>query len=125
MALADIDDFKAINDRFSHAVGDAVLKTVAQILTGALGEGDVVARIGGEEFAFVFPETVDEEGRTVCERVRKGVAEHDWRRLCPDLRVTVSVGLAWDTGVANAERMLAQADVRLYDAKHSGKNRVG
>jgi diguanylate cyclase (GGDEF)-like protein len=125
VALADIDNFKRINDRYSHTVGDAVLKTLAGILAGAIREGDVVARIGGEEFAFVFPETARGEGLAVCERVRRGVAEYDWPSLHPDLQVTLSIGLAWDASVANAEKMLALADARLYHAKRSGKNRIG
>ncbi len=124
VALADIDDFKRVNDRFSHAVGDAVLKIVATILAGAIREGDLLARVGGEEFAFVFPETVEEDALIVCERVCRSVAEYDWQLLDPKLQVTLSVGLTWDTGVANAEKMMAGADGRLYHAKRSGKNRV-
>lgn len=124
VALADIDDFKRINDRFSHAVGDEVLRVVAGILMSAIREGDVVARIGGEEFAFIFPEAARDEGLAVCERVRQAVAGYDWERVHPSLQVNVSVGLSHDTGVGNFERMLAQADARLYEAKRAGKNKA-
>lgn len=125
VALADIDDFKRINDRFSHAVGDEVLKTIAAPFRGALRDGDLAARVGGEEFAFIFPEADERGARAVCERLREEVAGHDWHALHPGLRVTLSVGLACDAGVENAERLLARGDARLYAAKCAGKNRVG
>lgn len=125
VAIADIDDFKKINDRFSHAAGDAVLKTVAAIFRRSIRGGDVVARMGGEEFAFVFPEADETEGVDVCERIRESVANYDWRSLHAELYVTLSIGLAWDVRVHNAEKMLAQADAQLYRAKRLGKNRIG
>jgi len=124
VALCDVDNFKMINDRFLHTGGDAVLKAIAAILATILRSGDVVARIGGEEFAFIFPETAGPEARAICERVRHDVETYPWNHLYQDLQITVSIGLSHDTSVANAEEMLAQADVRLYEAKQQGKNRV-
>lgn len=124
LALCDLDDFKGINDRFSHTAGDVVLRAIATLLTTILRDGDVVARIGGEEFALILPETAGPEARAICERVRRDIEAYPWHQLYPALQVTVSVGLTDDTAVANAEAMLAVADTRLYKAKHRGKNRV-
>lgn len=123
VALADIDNFKAINDHFSHAVGDAVLKMVAELLQRTLREGDVSARFGGEEFALAFPETAEPQARLVCERVRVAVETYDWTSLRVGLKVTLSVGVSSDTR-GGAEKMLARADARLYRAKRTGKNCV-
>lgn len=123
IALVDIDDFKGINDRFSHAVGDRVLKVVAELLRGCLRPADMAARYGGEEFVLALPETDMEGAYAVCEKVRRAVAAYPWR-LHPELRVTLSVGLCSDPGVGSHEAMVAAADARLYRAKGDGKNRV-
>lgn len=83
VALADIDDFKFINDSFSHAVGDAVLGQIADIFRRFVRAPDLVARYGGEEFAVVFPQTSLEGGKTVCERIRDTVAAHPWQNCTP------------------------------------------
>ncbi len=124
LALCDLDDFKAINDRFSHTAGDVVLRTIATLLTAILRDGDVVARIGGEEFALILPETNGPKARAICERVRRDIEAYPWHRLYSTLHVTVSVGLTDNTTVAHAEEMLAHADTRLYRAKHQGRNQV-
>ncbi len=121
VAVVDIDDFKKINDRFSHAVGDEVLSRVAAIFCEELRSSDVVARYGGEEFVILFPATLDVLARQVCERVRQRVETHPWDELEPQLVVTLSIGLA--SGTAPEELMRA-ADAKLYLAKRSGKNRV-
>ncbi len=124
VALCDLDDFKGINDRFSHTAGDVVLRTMATLLTASLRDGDVVARIGGEEFALILPETRGPEAQAICERVRRDIEAYPWYQLYPALQVTVSVGLTDDITVASAEAMLAVADARLYRAKRQGKNQV-
>ncbi len=124
VALLDIDDFKGINDGFSHAVGDRVLKVVADLLTRSLRPADMAARYGGEEFVLALPETNMEGGYAACEKVRRAVAAYPWRRLHPELRVTLSVGLCNDLGVGSHEAMVAAADACLYRAKGDGKNRV-
>lgn len=123
-ALVDIDNFKGVNDLLSHAVGDAVLRTVAEILARFVREVDLVARYGGEEFALALPRTALAGGLAVCERIREAVADHPWASIHPELRVTLSIGVAADLSVQDHEKLLALADDNLYRAKRAGKNRV-
>ncbi len=124
LALADVDDFKQINDRFGHAAGDRVLRTVADLLRSHCRALDVVARYGGEEFCIVFVEAGRGDALRACEDMRRAVAGHDWAALQPGLAVTLSFGLA-DPGAADdAAALLATADGRLYAAKRAGKDRV-
>jgi diguanylate cyclase (GGDEF)-like protein len=124
--LVDIDHFKKVNDRFSHVVGDVVLREVAIILRSGVptqSRRDLVARLGGEEFAIVVMTDHRGEARDICETLRQTIAAHDWSTIAPGLAITASVGLAMsDEGADAAARMLL-ADERLYDAKHLGRNR--
>ncbi len=124
VAMVDVDCFKSINDRFSHALGDEVLKTVAEIFTRTLRTVDTAARYGGEEFVLVLPGIALDQGEAVCERVRGAVESYPWAGLHPDLHVTVSLGLAADLTLANFEKLLSSADEKLYAAKRGGRNRV-
>ncbi|MEO0803330.1 MAG: diguanylate cyclase, partial [Cyanobacteria bacterium J06642_2] len=123
-AIADIDHFKRINDTFSHAVGDRVLQQVAQILKANARDSDITARYGGEEFVTVFPETTLEGATAYCERLRATIAHYPWYDIHPDLYVTTSIGLNAEVELGGYEQMLAAADCKLYEAKHSGRNRV-
>jgi diguanylate cyclase (GGDEF)-like protein len=123
LALADLDNFKQINDHFSHDVGDQVLKIVAQIFRKHCRKSDVVIRYGGEELLLVMPETNCTEGREVCERIRGAVENHPWKHFHPDLRVTLSIGLS-DSGSHSPQRLLRRADRMLYVAKNAGKNQI-
>ena len=122
--MCDIDHFKRINDTFTHAIGDDVLRRVAKILQANTRSSDIVARYGGEEFAIVFTESQPAEAHALAERIRERIEAHFWRDVDPDLRVTISVGLDSDMSRASVSDMLAAADERLYDAKHGGRNRV-
>ena len=125
VAMADLDRFKRVNDRFSHAVGDEVLRTVARILRENTRGVDVVARYGGEEFCLILVETTAEEGVRLCDRLRGLVAAYDWSSIRPGLAVTISVGVAGlHEGADAPDALLAAADVRLYAAKHAGRNRI-
>jgi len=124
VAMLDVDHFKQVNDRFTHAVGDEVLRTVARILRENTRGVDVVARYGGEEFCLILVETRLEEGARLCDRLRGLVETHDWSELRPGLAVTVSAGVAGLHEADAPENLLAAADVRLYAAKHAGRNRV-
>ena len=124
VAIADLDHFKTVNDRYSHAVGDAVLRELAKLLTAQVRHTDLVARFGGEEFVLVFAETEIEAALAVCEKLRNAVADHAWRAIHPGLSLTLSIGVCADTGLPGHDRMLAVADRNLYRAKASGRNRV-
>lgn len=125
VAMADIDHFKQVNDRYSHAVGDEVLRMVARILRENTRGVDVVARYGGEEFCLILVETKATAAAKLCERLRGLIADHPWDALRPGLSVTVSIGVAGlHEGADAPDALLAAADVRLYAAKHAGRNRV-
>lgn len=124
VAIMDVDNFKLVNDDFSHQIGDVVLQTVAAILQANARTSDMVARYGGEEFVLVLSKTRLETAVQVCERVRQAVEAHDWSSIHPNLRVTLSLGLCGDTSLVNHEKMLNAADAKLYEAKRSGKNRI-
>ncbi|MBI3512993.1 MAG: GGDEF domain-containing protein, partial [Proteobacteria bacterium] len=122
--IGDIDFFKRINDRFSHATGDEVLRHVGRILAEHTRASDVVARYGGEEFVIAFPETEIDEAAAFCERLRQIIEAHPWRDIQPELAVTMSMGLNGDLALGSVEKMLAAADALLYQAKQAGRNRV-
>lgn len=124
LAVADVDQFKAINDRHSHAVGDEVLRTVGRILRRACRPSDLAGRYGGEEFVLALLDTPDEGARAACERLRTTVANYAWERLSPGLAVTISIGLADASAHATGAETLAAADARLYEAKRDGRNCV-
>ena len=124
VTVCDIDHFKRVNDTFSHAMGDAVLKKVSELLQGGVRQSDTVARYGGEEFVVVFPETPAENAARIVERIRAAVATYPWHTLHPDLKVTVSAGISGDLAVESYEKLIGHADKKLYEAKHNGRNQV-
>jgi diguanylate cyclase (GGDEF)-like protein len=124
VAMLDLDRFKAVNDRFSHATGDEVLRVVARILRDHTRGVDVVARYGGEEFCLVLVETRKDEALRLCDRLRETVAGYDWSAIHPDLAVTLSGGLGSIDEADTPDDLLGIADARLYTAKHAGRNRV-
>ena len=124
VALADVDHFKGINDRFSHAVGDEVLRCVGEILRGHCRLGDLAGRYGGEEFMLVFRNLDMRAAHEICERVRQAVEGWDWKSIHPQLRVTLSMGLASSSSFDDAQGLLDAADHWLYEAKHHGRNQI-
>jgi diguanylate cyclase (GGDEF)-like protein len=124
IAVGDLDHFKVINDRLGHAVGDKVLNQVAVLMRTECRPTDLVARIGGEEFALILPGLSQEQGLEFCERLRACVERHDWSHVQSDLNVTLSIGLSqWD-GSAEVPELLQAADIQLYRAKRAGRNQV-
>jgi diguanylate cyclase (GGDEF)-like protein len=121
----DIDHFKRINDTHGHETGDRVLQRVANAARAAVRKGDAVGRTGGEEFLALLPDAGPDEAGEIAERLRAAVAAIDVSDLAPDLRVTVSVGLAARRPNETAIDALARrADEALYRAKERGRNRV-
>ena len=124
LALLDIDHFKRINDSYSHVVGDAVLRSIAQVLQKELRASDVAARYGGEEFVLILPHTGLDGARIAAEKVRVAIATTQWGHLTPGREVTASLGLAeWKLGESPTD-FVRRADQALYAAKAGGRNRV-
>jgi diguanylate cyclase (GGDEF)-like protein len=121
----DVDKFKSVNDRFGHDAGDLVLKAIADDCSSMRRETDIVARLGGEEFVLLLPETNEADAGIVAERLRKTIEDHS--RVFPgnDTRISVSIGVASATlSMPNFEAMLKRADEALYEAKRRGRNQV-
>lgn len=126
LLMVDLDDFKAVNDRYGHPAGDAVLKAVVARILASVREMDTVARYGGEEFSVILPQTDAANGQRVAERLRAAVAASPVPTGLPGpFRLTVSIGLAIYPDDAPSKAGLVEcADKALYAAKRTGKNRV-
>lgn len=122
--IADLDHFKVINDRFSHSVGDEVLRRAAEILQQNTRKSDLLARFGGEEFVALFEESSLAQARKRCEILRQQIESYDWSTIADGLSVSVSIGLCDDRGLGSVDAMLQVADRHLYQAKGAGRNRV-
>lgn len=124
LAIIDLDDFKAVNDRWGHPAGDALLKAVAEVLAGSVRSADMVARYGGEEFAVVFAETSKRAAVVVMEKLRRKISDirlPDYHRV----RITASIGVAcFPDDAEDRTGLLASADKSLYYAKQAGKDQV-
>lgn len=126
LVMLDVDRFKRINDHWGHKVGDQVLQSLAQACLAGLRDADLAGRLGGEEFGLLLPETTGERAVDVAERLRQAMADgclelDGGQEVC----YTVSFGVSTLGGdVNNLEMLFSQADHALYEAKHSGRNRV-
>ena len=125
LILADVDDFKAVNDRFGHPTGDVVLRDLADALRENVREIDTAARWGGEEFAVILPGTDLEGAAQVAERIRAALAEREILSVDgAPLHVTASFGVATSTATTTVQQLVEAADESLYRAKRAGKDRV-
>jgi diguanylate cyclase (GGDEF)-like protein len=125
LLMLDVDKFKSINDRFGHDAGDLVLKAIADDCSSMKRETDIVARLGGEEFVLLLPETEESAAEIVAERLRKQIEDHS--RVFPgdENQISVSIGVAGATlGMSGFEILLKRADEALYQAKTRGRNQV-
>jgi diguanylate cyclase (GGDEF)-like protein len=127
LVIADIDDFKKLNDRYGHHVGDQVLRAVAQMIEGRIRRGsDLAARVGGEEFAIILPETDLAGARTLAEQIRRG-CEAIGPGSRPDhgaVTLSAGVSICVPSESVKLETLFRHADTALYQAKQRGKNRV-
>jgi diguanylate cyclase (GGDEF)-like protein len=123
IALIDFDHFKRVNDTYSHATGDAVLRHVAQLLRRQCRPGDLAARLGGDEFAIVFAKVDSDTAAQVCERLRQAVAS-ELHPLTGRSEISISIGVADGQGAASVDALIRRADEALYAAKRAGRNCV-
>src|SRR5690606_24979849 len=125
MVMFDLDEFKSINDRFGHGVGDWVLRQVADACRGCIRRADLLGRIGGEEFAVLLPGATAAEGIVLAEKCREALHRIDTRSTGRDFRISGSFGVA-DTLRAGFDfnKLLASADAAMYAAKRGGRDRV-
>ncbi|MCA3559844.1 MAG: diguanylate cyclase [Aestuariivirga sp.] len=127
LIIADIDHFKAINDRYGHPAGDDVLKWFGRILSSNVKGRDTVARYGGEEFAIVLPATPVDNAFKIASQIKAQLEAQFWQKPgAPNtlLRVTASFGVAQLEGSEGTSALVSRADAKLYEAKQGGRNRV-
>ncbi|MDR5867032.1 GGDEF domain-containing protein [Halomonas koreensis] len=125
LLLIDLDHFKAVNDRFGHPAGDAALQAFAEMLRSLIRGPDLVARLGGEEFAVLLPDSGLPAARRLGERLRRATAALDLPPPADGHVLTASLGLsATRAGAHDMERLYALADAGLYRAKQGGRNRL-
>jgi diguanylate cyclase (GGDEF)-like protein len=125
LLLLDVDEFKRINDERGHLCGDQILRELAALLGRQMRRECCFARYGGEEFAVVLPETDAEGARLAAERMRGLVEAHGFRADGRTIPVTVSIGIATlEPGMQSPAQLFHCADLRLYEAKHAGRNCV-
>ncbi|MGL1920073.1 MAG: PleD family two-component system response regulator [Hyphomicrobiales bacterium] len=127
LLLLDIDKFKNVNDTYGHDIGDEILIEFANRIATSVRGIDITARLGGEEFVVVLPNTDNETALLIAERLRANIADYPFVDLtdCEDLNISMSIGVSSITDAdEQAENLLKRADLALYDAKEQGRNRV-
>lgn len=124
IAIADIDDFKKINDTYGHDCGDKVLVELSKIFLAGIRSTDTMGRWGGEEFLFVFTETSCQGALIVIERIRQKIEQTPILCEAKDINVTITMGLSYHQGEMNCKEMIAEADKAMYRGKRAGKNKV-
>jgi diguanylate cyclase (GGDEF)-like protein/PAS domain S-box-containing protein len=124
IAIADIDNFKHINDTYGHDCGDMVLKKLSAIFVKGIRATDTMGRWGGEEFLFIFPETSCQGAMIVIERIRSKIEK--LKLMCGkvNFKVTCTIGLSYHHGDMNNKEMIVEADKALYAGKRNGKNQI-
>ncbi|WP_017220831.1 sensor domain-containing diguanylate cyclase [Moritella dasanensis] len=121
----DIDHFKHLNDNYGHPFGDKILIGISEQLLQGTRQEDVVARIGGEEFAIMLPNTTQSKAVLLAERIQQKLQHHDFSATTDDLKVTVSIGITVLSGTDSCfDELLLRVDEALYKAKNKGRNQV-
>lgn len=122
LVMVDIDDFKQVNDTYSHQAGDEVLKDIASCLTRTARTTDIVGRYGGEEFGVILVNTDSSQALYFAERLRKNVEKSVVQYLNDSIQYTISVGITEINDTLNLDKWLQQADAALYNSKENGRN---
>ncbi|MBE0475431.1 sensor domain-containing diguanylate cyclase, partial [Rhodoferax sp.] len=122
--MLDLDHFKQVNDSYGHAAGDAVLKSFVQTVNNVLRESDVIGRIGGEEFAVLLPNTTQQGGIALANRILESVRSNPVVTCDQHIPYTVSIGAGWLDKQKSFAELLGQCDVALYRAKNGGRDRL-
>jgi diguanylate cyclase (GGDEF)-like protein len=117
VAMIDVDHFKAVNDTFSHQVGDRVLKTLASMLVTTVRVNDLAARLAGDEFVILFDDADLATAEEICQRIHTAVGAFDWNSVASGLAVSVSIGVGSATPGDTAETLLRRSDKSMYDVK--------
>lgn len=117
LMMCDVNNFKQVNDRYGHLIGDKVLAQIAAILKSCLRGSDHVVRYGGDEFLLILPETAEAGAVTVRERILQRVAEWDFADHISEVQISLSLGLYHHISAQSAEQDLAEVDARLYAEK--------
>jgi len=124
IAMIDIDHFKKLNDNLGHATGDQALTHLVRVLKDVLRPTDVLARFGGEEFIIILPATPQDEAVKAIVRVQRELTKNFFMHKNERVLITFSAGVAERSPGETAEALIPRADEALYQAKHSGRNRV-
>ena len=123
-AMMDIDHFKRVNDTYSHALGDEVLRQVALLLRVTTRENDLLFRYGGEEFVLLMEGTDVLLAAKICRRISQAIRSWSWAQIHPNLQITLSIGVALAEEARTPVEVMAVADARLYLAKNAGRDRI-
>ena len=125
VVILDLDHFKQVNDRYGHDFGDIVLRKISAFLKSTARDSDILARIGGEEFCMILPETSEKASDVLLNRLCSEIADIEFTLEGKKLHVTCSFGVAHlGEESTDADALLKQADIALYEAKAAGRNRV-
>lgn len=125
LLVFDLDHFKRVNDRLGHLAGDAVLRQLGAVLLGRLRVNDVLARIGGEEFALITPEVSLDGAKELAEKINRLIGDTRFEFEGSAVQITVSVGVAeWQPDYDDAWDLFKAADDKMYEAKRAGRNQI-
>jgi diguanylate cyclase (GGDEF)-like protein len=125
VAMLDVDDFKSVNDHFSHQVGDEVLRQIARILRTSCRMVDCIGRYGGEEFMIILVETTPQQAHEICAKIMDQMHGFDWPQIHKGMDpITLSIGLGQNTNAQTPAEMVSIADKQLYRAKQQGRDQI-
>ena len=117
VAMVDLDQFKSVNDVYTHQVGDRVLKTVASVLASSVRENDLAARLAGDEFVVLFADADELVAAEICARISEAIDGFDWNSIAPGLRISVSIGVSQAVAGDTVESLVHRSDKSMYTVK--------